>query len=96
MPAAYVVGQITVRDPVSWDRYRAAVPGTLEAFGGELLFRGRRAMTMGGDPPPEDIVVIRFASIEQAHGWFASPAYQALVPLREQAADVVLASYLAG
>jgi len=25
--------------------------------------------------------------------WFSSPAYQALIPLREQAADVLLLSY---
>ncbi len=93
MPAAYVVGQITVRDPALWDEYRAAVPATLEAFGGELVFRGRRAATLGGEPPPADIVVIRFASLERADAWFESPAYQALVPLRLRAADVVLASY---
>jgi uncharacterized protein (DUF1330 family) len=28
--------------------------------------------------------------------WFSSPAYQALIPLREEAADVVLLSYEAG
>ena len=28
-----------------------------------------------------------------AEGWFASPAYQALIPIRTQAAEVTLISY---
>jgi uncharacterized protein (DUF1330 family) len=32
---------------------------------------------------------------QNAAGWFASAAYQALIPLRQQAADVVLVSYRA-
>jgi uncharacterized protein (DUF1330 family) len=39
------------------------------------------------------IVVIRFPNLAAANGWFMSDAYQALIPLREQAADVLLTSY---
>jgi uncharacterized protein (DUF1330 family) len=37
--------------------------------------------------------VIRFPDRSALRGWFDSPAYQALIPLREQAADVVLLGY---
>jgi uncharacterized protein (DUF1330 family) len=37
--------------------------------------------------------VIRFPSVANVNQWFSSAAYQALIPLREQAADVVLVSY---
>ena len=43
--------------------------------------------------PHADIVVIRFPNLVAADGWFKSEAYQALIPLREQAADVMLTSY---
>jgi uncharacterized protein (DUF1330 family) len=46
-----------------------------------------------GEEPHPDIVVIRFPSLDAASGWHASAAYQSLVPLRLQAADVVLAMY---
>ena len=36
---------------------------------------------------------IRFPSQEAADGWHSSPSYQALIPLRQQAADVVLLTY---
>jgi uncharacterized protein (DUF1330 family) len=37
--------------------------------------------------------VIRFPDRAAVEGWFASDAYQALIPLRERAADLVLVSY---
>ena len=40
-----------------------------------------------------DVVVIRFPDRKAADGWHSSAAYQALVPLRRQAADVVLLAY---
>ena len=93
MSRAYVVGQITVKDPVKWAEYRGRVPGTLAPWSGEVVFRGRRLADLAGANPHADIVVIAFPSVDAAHGWHASPAYQALVALRLEAADVVLTSY---
>lgn len=93
MPVAYVVGQISVKDPRKWADYRRQVPDTLAAWSGELVFRGARAAVLSGENPHADIVVIRFPSLDAAAGWHASEAYQALVPLRHEAADVVLTTY---
>jgi uncharacterized protein (DUF1330 family) len=93
MSCAYVVGRISVKDPDRWAEYRGRVPDTLVPWGGELVFRGRRAAVPSGEEPHPDIVVIRFPSLDAASGWHASAAYQSLVPLRLQAADVVLAMY---
>lgn len=91
--AAFVIGHITVRDPVLWDEYRRAVPATLAPWGGELVFRGRLHAVLGGAHEHRDAVTIRFPEIAAAEAWFASAAYQALIPLREKAADLVLLSY---
>lgn len=91
--AAYVIGHITVKDPELWDDYRRQVPATLAPWGASLVFRGRRLAVLGGSHPHADTVVIRFPDAEAAAGWFASAAYQALIPLRERAAEVVLVSY---
>lgn len=93
MSSAYVVGHITVKDPAKWAEYTSRVPATLGPSGAELVFRGRKAAVLGGEHPHTDIVVIRFPTIERANQWFSSAAYQALIPLREQAADVDLISY---
>ena len=91
--AAYLIGHITVKDPEKWAEYRGRVPGTLEPWGAELVFRGRRAAVLSGAHAHPDAVVIRFPSAAALAGWHGSPAYQALIPLREQAAEVVLIAY---
>ena len=93
MNLAYLVGQITVKDARKWDEYRSRVPDTLVPWGAELVFRGRQVAVLAGGNPHADIVVIRFPDVEAVNRWFESPAYQALIPLREQAAEVVLLSY---
>jgi uncharacterized protein (DUF1330 family) len=93
MGNAYVIGHIKVKDAEKWDAYRSGVPATLAPWGAELVFRGRNAAVLAGDHAHTDVVVIRFPDRAAADGWHASPAYQALIPLRRQAADVVLLAY---
>lgn len=88
--AAYVVGHITILDPLLWAEYKARVPDTLAPFGAELMLRGQHGQALAGSHPHTDIVCIRFADLEQARAWHDSPAYQALVPLRQRAARVDL------
>jgi uncharacterized protein (DUF1330 family) len=91
--AAYVIGHITVRNADKWAEYRAAVPASLAPWGAELVFRGRCIEVLDGPHEHADVVVIRFPDIAALRGWYRSPAYQALIPLRRQAADMVLLAY---
>jgi len=95
MSQAYVVGQMTVKNPQKWAQYRSQVLATLLPFGGELVFRGQQAQSFSGINPHPDIVVIRFPSLADAEGWHGSEAYQALIPLRQEGADVILTTYTA-
>lgn len=95
MNQAYVVGHITVKNPEKWAEYRGQVPGTLAPWGAELVFRGTQVAALAGENPYSDIVVIRFPDIAAVNAWYTSPAYQALIPLRQQAADIALLSYVA-
>ncbi len=91
--AACLIGHITIKDPQKWAAYRSQVPATLAPWQAELVFRGRKFVVLGGEHAPTDTVVIRFPDTASLRGWFASPAYQALIPLREAAADVTLIGY---
>ena len=91
--SAYVVGHITVKDPEKWARYRERVPETLAAWGGEVVLRGRRVAVLSGEHGHSDIVVIRFPDTDAVSGWHGSAEYQALIPLREEAAQLVLICY---
>jgi uncharacterized protein (DUF1330 family) len=93
MSHAYIVGQITIKLPEIWAEYCSQVPGTLTPWGGELVFRGKQVAALAGENPHTDIVVIRFPDVTAVNNWFSAPAYQALIPLRQLAAEVVLLSY---
>ncbi|MBK6005009.1 DUF1330 domain-containing protein [Ramlibacter ginsenosidimutans] len=93
MTHAFLVGNITVKNPQKWADYTRQVPGTLAPWGAELVFRGKQVAAFAGGSPHADIVVIRFPHVAAVNGWFASAAYQALIPLRQQAAEVVLLCY---
>lgn len=93
MNTAYLVGHITIKDPQKWDKYRSRVPATLAPWGAELTFRGKQVVALSGELPHSDIVVIRFPDKETIANWHESAAYQALIPLRQEAAEMVLISY---
>lgn len=91
--AAYVIGHISIKDPRKWAEYRGRVPDSLAGWGAELVFRGVRSDLLAGRHAHTDTVVIRFPDRAAVRGWYASPAYQALIPLREAAAEVDLIAY---
>lgn len=93
MSRAYVVGNVTIRDVEKWAQYVAAIPATITPWGGELMLRGRQAFLLTGQPQHRDLVVLSFPDLASINGWYESPAYQALVPLRDAAATVDLAAY---
>jgi uncharacterized protein (DUF1330 family) len=93
MNHAYLVGHVTVKSAPHWAEYKKRVPDTLRPFGAELVFRGTKVAALAGAMPHPDIVVIRFPDAAAVKQWHESAEYQALVPLRREAADVVLTCY---
>jgi uncharacterized protein (DUF1330 family) len=91
--SAHIIGHITVKDDVKWAEYCSRVPATIAAWGGELVFRGKKTRVLNGAHPHTDTVVARFPDLEALNGWHDSAAYQALIPLRDAAADVALIAY---
>jgi uncharacterized protein (DUF1330 family) len=93
MKNAYLIGHVTVKSINEWNEYRNKIPSTLEPWGAELVFRGKLCSVLSGSHAHTDTVVIRFPDLTSLNGWYSSPAYQALIPLREKAAEVDLLSY---
>ncbi|MEO6659988.1 MAG: DUF1330 domain-containing protein [Burkholderiaceae bacterium] len=87
---AYVIGHVTVKSEQHWAEYRSRVPATLTEWGGELVLRGELRAVWDGAHRHTDTVVLRFASLDSATRWHESDAYQALIGLRHQAADLDL------
>ena len=91
--AAYLVGHITVKDPDLWQEYTAGVQKSLGPFEADVVFRGQRAAVLAGEHSYEQCVVIKFSDQDSLQKWYNSDTYQALIPTRDKAADVVIISY---
>jgi len=85
-PKGYVVAEITVTDTEAYKQYAAAVPPIAAKFGGRYLVRGGPTVAVEGEPPAGRIVVIEFDSLAAARSFEQSAEYQAVAPLRRQAA----------
>jgi uncharacterized protein (DUF1330 family) len=81
----YVIGQVDIKDPDAYARYRAKTPASVAEFGGRFLVRGGAVEALEGDPPLPRIVVLEFPSFEQAKAWYSSPGYQAIIGIRQGA-----------
>jgi uncharacterized protein (DUF1330 family) len=62
-------------------RYIDTIQGTLDPFGGRFLVHGAEVEVREG-PWPGTVVIIEFPDVEAARGWYESPAYQEILPLR--------------
>ena len=84
-PPAYFIAEVDVTDPTTFQKYADRVPETLAPFNGQYLVRGGKTQSVEGEAPKR-FVVIAFASADQARGWYDSPAYEAIRPIRQSSA----------
>lgn len=87
-PPAYVIAEVEkdptkTEDPAAARRYADAAPKSMIPFGGQYVVRGGAVQTVEGEAPKGYIVVIGFDSVEKARGWYYSPAYEAVKPIRQ-------------
>jgi uncharacterized protein (DUF1330 family) len=82
--SAYVVVEATVRDPEARDRYGSQIGTVLNQFGGEILAFGPWQLLFG-EPAYHSGMIIRFPDKDTALAWYNSPAYQALLDIRDAA-----------
>lgn len=89
--AAYLIANLTVRDPARFEAYRAAVPAVIARFGGRYLVRGGTVEAKEGEPGLNRLVVLEFPDMAAARAFYDSPDYAPLLALRLSAADGTLA-----
>jgi uncharacterized protein (DUF1330 family) len=82
---AYVYAEVHVTDPAGFSEYVKQLPATLAPYHAKTLVRGL-ADTREGAPPDGSVVILAFDSLKDANDWYMSPAYQAIIPLRQKSA----------
>src|SRR5215471_14229071 len=88
MPA-YVIAEVEVTDPATFQDYVARAVPTLAAYNGRLIVRGK-ARGKEGTHPVGDIVIVEFDSLDEAERWYHSPGYSETIPLRQRSANTRL------
>ena len=86
MPA-YVVVEVDVNDPETYEDYKRLAPPPIAAYGGRYLGRGGRTATLEGDWSPKRLVILEFPSLERAKEWWASAEYAEAKALRRRSAS---------
>ncbi|MFB6615505.1 DUF1330 domain-containing protein [Streptomyces sp. NPDC085524] len=89
---AYAIGHLrpeTMNEEIL--DYMERVQSTMDPFEGRFLVHGKEVEVLEG-PFPGSVVVIGFPDIERARAWYASDAYQAILPQRTRhiAGEVIL------
>jgi len=80
------IRESAVRDPEAMAEYQRINRENMGQFDiTPLVIYG--AMKVMEGTPPDGVIVLRFPSMDEAMAWYHSPAYQAAIPHRQQAAD---------
>lgn len=66
--------------------YIERIQDTMDPYGGRFVVHGPEVDVMEGQWPGT-VVILEFPSMQAAHDWYASPAYQAILPLRTRHID---------
>jgi len=85
MPA-YVIVEIDILDPVGYEEYKKQAAATVLKYGGKYVVRGGKTEVLEGDWQPKRIVMLEFASIDQAKKWLNCEEYREPRKLRHKTA----------
>jgi uncharacterized protein (DUF1330 family) len=87
---AYVLANVTVKDPVRYEDYRRLVTGTLAKYGGRFIARGGNVEVLEGDWRPNRLVIVEFPSMDHARQWWHSPEYTEARLIRQATSEGTL------
>ena len=85
MPA-YLIADIEVTDPASYEEYTKRVPAIIAAHGGRDLARGGASEVLEGTWRPKRSAIIEFPDLASMKAFWESPEYRPLRKIRERAA----------
>ena len=80
---AYVIADVTVTNPDGYAPYRPLAAASIAQYGGKFIARGGAVVPLEGGWSPTRVVIIEFPSMAAASAWYASPAYQAALKIRQ-------------
>jgi uncharacterized protein (DUF1330 family) len=74
-PPVYVVAEIDVTDPATYQTYVERNRALVQSFGGRFLARGGKTEAIAGPPPRGRVAIYTFESMEKMQAWRDSAQY---------------------
>ena len=81
--AAYVVGEVIIKDDAFAEEYRPKVQELVERHGGKFIAGGTFEKLEGSRALPDWFVIIEFPTSELVRAWYNDPDYAPLIKLRD-------------
>jgi uncharacterized protein (DUF1330 family) len=91
--SAFFIATATINNPEKVQEYARKAAETFAAHGGEFVVRGKLDAAFVGSADHQVVAVVRFPSMGALNAWYKSPEYQAIIPLRTEAADMKIVTY---
>ncbi len=82
MPA-FVIVDIAIRDPATYDAYKELAPPSIARYGGRYVIRGGTTKVLEGTWTPNRFVMLEFPTAERAEAWWNSPEYTKAREIRQ-------------
>jgi len=86
MPA-YIIANVNITDPETYQEYMKLVPPTLDKFGGKPVVRGGHAENLEGEWQPSRVSVLEFESFDHAMQWWNSEDYADAKAMRQRSSN---------
>jgi uncharacterized protein (DUF1330 family) len=84
---------ILIKDKEKFDNYGKSAGSIVKANGGQLQLRASNPEVLFGENPYKVLVLFKFPDKETMKTFYHSKAYQKIIPLRTEGADVIMTSY---
>lgn len=80
---AYIIADIEIKNEAEYVKYRDAVPGLIEKYGGRYIVRGGNPQTLEGSWSPSRIVVLEFPDMDSLQRFYHAADYAPLINQRQ-------------
>jgi len=90
--SVYFIAQITIQNPVEYERYIEGFDEIFSKYRGEVLAVDDEPALLEGNFHHRRVVVVRFPNEAELKRWYDSPEYQELAKYRRRSAraDILL------
>ena len=88
--SAYLIAEIEVTDPETYEEYRGQVAPTVERHGGRFLVRGGAVHELEGEWTAKRLVVIEFSDMASLQDWYHSEEYELLKRIRQRSSTATV------